>query len=105
MSSSAAKSLGTSVASLKDSLDPKIDLAEEFLLYFEKTFKCSGLCKKPLFFYSLPLSEGMPKDPCLKKLKGAFNSNIGAIGVVSLIAGIFTSTSWIVQYCLWKKFE
>jgi hypothetical protein len=94
--SSSAESLGKEVATLGGLLGAETDPSESFLLYFEKDFKCSGVCEKPLFFYSLPLSEGMPKDPCLKKLKGAFTSNIGAIGVVSLIAGIFTSISWIV---------
>lgn len=55
-----AKSLGTSVATLGGLIKPEINPEESFLTYFEKNFKCSGLCKKPLFFYSLPLSEGMP---------------------------------------------
>lgn len=34
--------------------------------FVEKSYNCSGFCKPGLFYMSLPLSAGIPKDTCLQ---------------------------------------
>ena len=40
--------------------DESLSMAITFADYFEDLYQCSGICESPLFFYSLPLSEGKP---------------------------------------------
>ena len=43
--------------------------ATGFLEYFEEAFACSGICQTSLFYWTRPLSDGIPKVTCLKYLK------------------------------------
>lgn len=38
-----------------------LDLAIDFANYFEEQYRCSGICKSALFYYSLSVTEGIPK--------------------------------------------
>ena len=46
-----------------------LDLAIDFANYFEEQYKCSGICKSALFYYSLSVTEGIPDKVCLLYLK------------------------------------
>jgi len=37
-----------------------LDSAITVMKYFEGKYKCSSICKPALFYYSRPLSDGMP---------------------------------------------
>lgn len=79
--------------------------AQKFVEWFESQYKCSGLCKVGYFYYSLSLDEGRPTTTCMSFLKEAIGNNLTYLGIVSLLAGIFTFFSFLVQYCLWRKWE
>ena len=46
-----------------------LNTAFTILTYFESKYKCSGICKTALFYYSIDLSAGMPTQNCLIFLK------------------------------------
>lgn len=77
----------------------------KFLEYFESQFKCSGICDTALFYWTRPITDGIPEQTCLTYLKDQIKDNLTYLGLVSIIAGIFTLFAFLVQYCLWKKFE
>ena len=79
--------------------------ATSFLEYFEEAFACSGICEIFLFYWTRPLSDGIPKSTCLTYLKREIGNNLTYMGVIALIAGIITWFSFLVQYCLWKKYD
>ena len=43
--------------------------AVSFMSYFEKKYKCSGICNPAYWYYSLNISEGIPVKNCLIYLK------------------------------------
>lgn len=73
--------------------------------FFEEQFKCSGLCKTALFYWTRPLSDGRPTQTCMLYLKEAISNNLTYLGIVSVISGICVLFAFLVQYCLWKKYE
>ena len=82
-----------------------LDSSVSFLNFFGKEFKCTGVCAVPLFYWTRPLSDGRPNVSCLKKMKETVKTNLSTLGIVSVVAGLCTFLSFIVQYCLWRKFE
>jgi hypothetical protein len=79
--------------------------ATKFLTYFEAKFKCSGLCKPGFFYLTRPISDGRPTTTCMTYLKNAIGDNLTYLGIVSLVAGIITFLTFLMQYCLWRKFD
>jgi hypothetical protein len=77
----------------------------KFLEFFEQQFKCSGICKTALFYWTRPLSDGIPKNTCLLYLKEQIKDNLTYLGIVSVVAGIMSLFAFLVQYCLWRKFD
>lgn len=73
--------------------------------FFEGKYDCSGICTTPLFYVSKPLSAGIPTKECLMGIQEQIAGSTMYVGVVALIAGILMLLAWIMQYCLWKKFD
>lgn len=77
----------------------------DFSSFFEGAYSCSGLCQPALFYYSLGLERGRPKNPCLLNLKDEISNNLSYMGIVSILVGIIMMIIWLSQYCLWKNFD
>lgn len=71
----------------------------------ESNHKCSGFCKSPLFTFSKPLSDGLPETTCISSLTTEVSEYQLWLGISSIITGVFTLASWVMQFCLWRKFE
>jgi len=74
-----------------------------FVEWFETTSKCTGICKKSLFYFSLSLTEGVPDTTCLLGVKELIKTNMWGLGLCILITGVIMFLTFICQYCLWKK--
>ena len=85
--------------------DESLSMAIAFADYFEDLYQCSGICESPLFFYSLPLSEGKPDQVCLLHLKDEVQNNLSYMGIASIFAGLVMMFTFIFQYCLWADYE
>ena len=64
-----------------------INNGAKILTYFESKYNCSGVCKPALFYWSLPLSYGVPSVNCLSYLKNEIGSNMRYIGVTGVVTG------------------
>lgn len=71
------------------------------LLWFERNYKCSGICNPGLFYYSLDLSESVPEDACLLFLKTEIGDSLTFLGVTSIICGVLMCLVFVFQYMLW----
>jgi len=75
--------------------------------YVESTFKCSGICEKTLFFYSLDVENGRPLKTCgdtiLKEIL-PYGKDIGNAAIITggAILFICIMTLWIF-FCCRKK--
>jgi hypothetical protein len=78
--------------------------ALKLIKYFEEKYTCSGICKTPLFYFSLDLSQGIPSSTCLMSLKREVQSSVAFLGVTAIIIGIIMFFVWTCQYCLWRQF-
>lgn len=58
----------------------------KFIESFEKQFKCAGLCKKPLFYLSKPISDGKPERDCVTAFQEEYGSNT-PVGAIALFTG------------------
>jgi len=94
------------LASLPNSPVPKdsqIATGLKILSYFENKYSCSGVCSPGLFYYSLDLSAGIPKEKCLAQLNNEIGSSITYLGITGLVTGALMFLIWIFQYCLWRS--
>jgi len=82
-----------------------LNFALDFSSFFEGAYQCSALCQPALFYYSLDLDWGRPTKPCLYNLKDEVSNNLSYMGISAILVGIIMMITWLVQYCLWKRFE
>lgn len=75
------------------------------IAYLENKYTCSGICKTPLFFFSLELMKGIPKETCLSHLKSEIGDSMTYLGITSLAVGLIMMLIWVCQYSLWCKYE
>ena len=72
------------LAVLKKFVDTdSLKLASDYkslISYIEKTYKCSGICKEALFFYSLELKEGRPLKTCSEAILESFIPFVASLG-------------------------
>lgn len=57
--------------------------------HIEDKYSCSGLCEKPLFYFTQSVKKGPPKTPCLEPLVDDISLLLQNLGAVLLITGIF----------------
>lgn len=82
-----------------------LNFALDFSSYFEDEYKCNGLCRPSLFFYSLHLEEGRPTETCLINLKEEVSSNLSYMGIAAILVGLIMAVTQCFQYMLWKRFD
>lgn len=75
------------------------------LSYFERKYSCSVVCEPSLFYYSLDLSEGVPRESCLANIKEEIGGSLSYLGGAALTCGIVMFLLWICQYALWRRYE
>lgn len=73
--------------------------------WLESTYECSGFCVPDMFFYTLPLSLGVPTTSCIGPLSQDFGGVFGRIGMAGVLCGIVLFFVFIFSYCLWKKYD
>jgi len=79
--------------------------AMKFITFFEKKWTCSGICSSSMFYYTLPMSDGPPKETCLLHMKDEIQNNLTYMGMASLLCGLVMIVTWLCQYLLWKKYD
>lgn len=77
----------------------------KFITFFEKTWTCSGICEKSLFYYTLPMADGPPQVTCLSYMKEEISNNLTYMGLASVLCGLVMIVTWLCQYLLWKKYD
>lgn len=80
-------------------------MAAKFQGFFEVKYTCSGICSVPLFYASRPVADGVPAETCLEGLQLEIQGSSLYLGVTAIVIGLLMFVTWIMQYCLWKKFE
>lgn len=60
----------------------------ELATHIENKYKCSGLCKKPLFYFTQTVVRGPPEEACLEPLIEDLAGSLENLGAVSLVTGI-----------------
>lgn len=73
----------------------------DLMKYLEATFDCSGLCQKPLFYLTRPLSDRRPKEACLVKAMSKFTSRLMYIGIGMLLSAAILIMMLSCQFPLW----
>jgi len=82
-----------------------VDTGIKVIQYFEQKYKCSGICTTALFYYSLDLTKGIPRETCLKSLKEEVGDSMTWLGSCTLTVGVICLLIWFLQYVLWCKFD
>jgi hypothetical protein len=81
--------------------DPKLKSAyEDFskrdtfntLRYYEQNYDCAGMCDKPMFYLTKPLSDGPPTQDCVEAVITSFTDNMFVL-IVALISSICLFTA------------
>ena len=70
------------------------------MAYYEPTFKCSSICRAPLFWFTQDISR-VPDAGCLIHMIDEIDEKMRPMGQVSITAGFVTLIIWFWQYCLW----
>lgn len=83
----------------------QIDTGLKVLTYFESKYQCSGVCTPSLFYYSLDLSEGIPKTTCLSHVKEEIGDSLSYLGITAVACGVVMFLIWCCQYSLWRKYD
>lgn len=79
----------------------------DIVSHIEEKYKCSGLCQKPLFYFTQDITNGPPVTPCLEPLVediGLLMQNLGATFLVTGILFIFMIFI-AVPLCCYNKEE
>lgn len=82
-----------------------IDWAIKAITYFEGKYTCSGICNPGLFYYSLDVEAGPPTKSCLQFMKTEIGDRMTYLGVASLVIGILLLLVFLLQYCLWCRYD
>lgn len=61
----------------------------DIISHVENKYSCSGLCKKPLFYFTQSITKGPPKTPCLEPLVNDISTSMQNLGAAFLVSGIF----------------
>ena len=79
------------------------DLVESNPQYQE----CSGACHRNLFYATLDVAKGIPKEgvTCEVKLIHSVSDAFDEIGRPSILCGLLLLTTFLYSYCLWGKYK
>ena len=78
---------------------------KDLVTFFEDTYDCAGICEPALFYLSKSVEKGKPTGSCIGNLKDELNDEFAGLGGATLAAGIVLFGTWIMQYCLWTKYD
>lgn len=76
----------------------------EWIEFFEEEYSCSGICEPVLFYWSKSIEIGRPTKSCVGSIKDDLTGSFTGMAGATLAGGIFLFLTWIMQYCLWRKF-
>ena len=77
----------------------------DLIEFFESKYSCAGVCKPALFYYSKSVEGGPPAGSCVGNLKDEINAEFGGLGAATLCSGVLLLAIFIMQYCLWYKYQ
>jgi len=75
----------------------------DLVSYLELEFTCSGVCEPGLFYWTLPLSEGIPTTTCVSVLQDNLGNAGRAFGFLLTLTTIIMIGMLLVQYILWTS--
>ena len=56
--------------------------------YFEENCECSGLCRPPLFYLTVPVTKGPPKNGCAYFIMEAIDEMLGNLALTFFASAI-----------------
>lgn len=77
---------------------------KEWIEFFEDEYECAGICKKALFNWIQPVSEGIPTKSCVSAVKDDLTGSFMGLAICTLISGVLLFFIWLCQYCLWRNY-
>lgn len=77
----------------------------DWIDFFEGEFDCAGICQPAPFYWGKPIDAGVPKTSCVDSIKDDITSAFTGLAAATLVSGILLFISFVMQYCLWKKFD
>jgi len=83
----------------KDSLDYEVDMS----VYndFERSFKCSGMCRPALFFFDLKITEHPPPDhTCFEPVKNFILLNAKKYSKLITVVGVINIITFALSFAL-----
>jgi len=94
---------------IKQANESVTESQKKFLKFLEKTYSCSGLCKKSLFYITLDISNGRPKNTCTIGLINSVADQLTLFGYTLFFTGclIFLVFILMMPLCCYneKKLE
>ena len=54
----------------------------------ESEYKCSGLCKEPLFYFTQSVTEGLPTQACIVPALEDIGSTLQNLGAILIVTGL-----------------
>jgi hypothetical protein len=63
------------------------DYQKKFISFLEKEYSCSGLCKKSLFFITIDIANGTPKETCTLSLINSVADQLTLFGYTLFFTG------------------
>ena len=79
----------------------------ELAKHIEDKYNCSGLCHKPLFYFTQSVRKGPPLDACLEPLINDLSGSLENLGAAIIITGIlfFLMIFLSIPICCFNKVQ
>lgn len=61
---------------------------DRLITYFEQKYDCSGFCYPALFYYSQPVTKGLPQEGCLKGFLEDIDREMLDLGIVFIVTAV-----------------
>jgi len=71
------------------------------ITHFEDTYSCSGLCKRNLFYWTKPISAGMPEQPCVTALWDDVRVLCTQLGAPAITAAVLLLLLFFLSFPLY----
>ena len=90
---------------IRDDLTYILRHFDEIEMYeaLEDEYKCSGMCKPSLFYFSRPLHEGPPQKTCLYKFKHMMHQSADALALNAIFTGILALLMFFAHFGLYCR--
>merc|ERR1712048_641480 len=77
----------------------------EWIEFFENEYDCAGICRPSVWYWGKSIEEGIPTKSYLSSIKDDVTGAFTGLGIVTLLSGILMFFIFIMQYCLWRKYD